>query len=110
MISAKRFPSVRIVIRRPFQHWQTHNVAFLCEINFLLFHGAKNDLECVQQVVEDSDLPLFPLGCRKALGVKQAHLFQHGRLARLTSTFIAVSTPLASLAVIAVLSYLAATS
>jgi hypothetical protein len=41
---------------------QAYNVAFVCKINFLLFHGAENDLEGVQQVVEYGDLPLFPLG------------------------------------------------
>lgn len=61
MISAKRFRSVsKYFLARSKR--QPYNVAFVCEINLLLLHGAENDLEGVQQVVEDGDLPLFALG------------------------------------------------
>jgi hypothetical protein len=40
---------------------QAYNVGFVCKVNFLLLHGAENDLKRVQQVVEDGDLPLLSL-------------------------------------------------
>lgn len=62
MISAKRLMIVSKYFSRSSAQQQAYNVAFVCKINFLLLHGAENDLEGVQQVVEDGDLPLFPLG------------------------------------------------
>ena len=61
MISAKRFENVSTCFRGGSAKRQAYNVAFVCEINLLLLHGAENDLEGVQQVVEDGDLPLFSL-------------------------------------------------
>jgi hypothetical protein len=62
MISAKRFENVSTRCFARLGRAAAYNVTFVCKINFLLFHGTKNDLEGVQQVVEDGDLPLFPLG------------------------------------------------
>jgi hypothetical protein len=67
MISAKRLETVstRLSSTRLSRRWaqrEAYNVAFVGEINLLLLHGAENDLEGVQQVVEDGDLPLFALG------------------------------------------------
>lgn len=65
----------------------THNVAFFSKVHFLLFHGAKNDLESVQQVIEDRDLPLFPLGSLEAFRMYEAHLLEDSRLSRLSSSY-----------------------
>jgi len=37
-----------------------YDVGFVRKVHFLLLHGAEDDLERVQEVVEDGDLPLFP--------------------------------------------------
>jgi hypothetical protein len=38
-----------------------YNVGFVRKVHLLLLHGAKDDLERVQKVVEDGDLPLLSL-------------------------------------------------
>jgi hypothetical protein len=62
MISAKRLGIVSKCFSRDSAQRQAYDIAFVRKINFLLLHGAENDLEGVQQVVEDGHLPLFPLG------------------------------------------------
>lgn len=53
----------------------------------LLSHGAEYDLECVDQVVEDDDAPLLPLGLGETTGVDDAHLLKDGRLAALSGSY-----------------------
>ena len=38
-----------------------YDIGFMRKVHLLLLHGAKDDLERVQKVVEDGDLPLFSL-------------------------------------------------
>ena len=38
-----------------------YDVGFMRKVDLLLLHGAEDDLERMQEVVEDGDLPLFPL-------------------------------------------------
>lgn len=47
MISAKRFGYVSTCILACSGLRQAYNVAFKCKVDFLLLHGAKNDLERV---------------------------------------------------------------
>lgn len=57
--SAKRCNSVSGFPPRLRYDWYTHNVAVVGEVHLLLFHGTKDDLERMQQILEDGDLPLF---------------------------------------------------
>lgn len=53
------------------------DVVRVVESDIVLFHGALDTLEGVNQVVEDGDFPLSAFALREALGVDQAHLLQH---------------------------------
>lgn len=39
----------------------SYDVGFVGKVNFLLFHGTEDDLESMEKVVEDGDLPLLAL-------------------------------------------------
>lgn len=65
--------------------WAAHLVGGVGELDLLLLHGAKDDLEGMHEVLEDCDLPLLALGVGEALGVDEAHLLEDGGLARLAS-------------------------
>jgi hypothetical protein len=65
----------------------TYHIFVLCKVHLLLLHSSENDLEGVQQVLKDGDFPLASLGQGEALCVYQAHLLEHCRLARLSSSY-----------------------
>jgi hypothetical protein len=69
----------------------TDNVAFVGEFDLLLFHCTKHNLEGVQEILENGDLPLFALIFGEALGVYQSHLLQDGRFPRFSRTCANVS-------------------
>jgi len=74
--------------------WQSHSsydILWRTKLHLLLFHGAKDDLESMQQILKDCHLPLFALLNRKAFGVYQSHLLQDCRLARFSGACQVVS-------------------
>ena len=56
---------------------RTHDVGGVFKINVLFFHSTKDDLESMQQVLENGDLPLLPVCDGEAFVMDEAHLLDH---------------------------------
>jgi hypothetical protein len=63
----------------------THNVIVILKLGALFLHGAQDDLEGIDQVVEDNHTPLLPLRFVEAASMNDAHLLEHRGFSALSS-------------------------